>query len=80
MRKILKWESKKYLKSFPSIQTIKLYKKALKVGQIKFIKCKKKTKLKQKMVQTGKNRFTGHPKLIYPESQMFLPGFQTIQE
>jgi hypothetical protein len=32
------------------------------------------------MVQTGKNRFTGHPKLIYLENQMFLPGFLTIQE
>jgi hypothetical protein len=78
--KILKWASKKYLKSFPSIQAIKLCKNALKAGQMKFIKCKKKTKLKQKMVQTGKNYFTGHPKLIYLENQMFLPGFQKIQE
>ena len=32
------------------------------------------------MVQTRRNSFTGHPKLIYLENQMFLPGFQMIQE
>jgi hypothetical protein len=47
---------------------------------MKLVKYKKKTTLKKDMVQTERNRFTGHPKLIYLENQMFLPDFQTIPE